>query len=155
DAWAAPQPYLVSAAAALAAGRPESAAAALDAADGILDHRPAGQEAGGGEAAAQLASSVIRLAAARRTADLPAAAAAASRAGVLVGEAAGGPGAHGDGPARLQQIRARVLADRAAIELWSGRLDEAAQVLDSAAAAAAAHGGEHQRADCLGQLALV
>src|SRR5215467_1935061 len=104
DAWAAPQPYLVSAAAALAAGRPESAAAALDAADGILDHRPAGQEAGGGEAAARLASSVIRLAAARRTADLPAAAAAASRAEVLVSEAADGPGAHGDGPARLQQI---------------------------------------------------
>ena len=76
EAWTAPQPYLVSAAAALAAGRPESAAAALDAADGILERRPAGQEA-----AVRLAAAVIRLAAARRTGDLPAAAAAASRAG--------------------------------------------------------------------------
>src|SRR6266516_2916790 len=40
DAWTGPQPYLVSAAAALAAGRPESAAAALDAADGILEGLP-------------------------------------------------------------------------------------------------------------------
>jgi len=150
DAWTAPQPYLVSAAAALAAGRPESAAAALDAADGILEQRPACQEA-----AARLAAAVIRLAAARRTADLPAATAAASRAEALVSEVAGGPGEHGGRPARHQQIRARVLADRAAVELWSGRLDEAARVLDSAVAAAAAPGGEHERAECLGQLALV
>jgi len=41
------------------------------------------------------------------------------------------------------------------VELWSGRLDEAARVLDSAVTAAAAPGGEPERADCLGQLALV
>jgi LuxR family transcriptional regulator, maltose regulon positive regulatory protein len=150
DAWTAPQPYLVSAAAALAAGRPESAAAALTAADGILEQRPAGQEA-----AARLAAAVIRLAASRRTADLPAAAAAASRAEALVSEVAGGPGEHDGRAARHQQIRARVLADRAAVELWSGRLDEAARILDSAVAAAATPGGQHERADCLGQLALV
>ena len=40
DTWTGPQPYLVSAAAALAAGRPESAAAALAAADGILERLP-------------------------------------------------------------------------------------------------------------------
>jgi LuxR family maltose regulon positive regulatory protein len=44
DTWTGPQPYLVSAAAALAAGRPEAAAAALAAADAILERRPAGQE---------------------------------------------------------------------------------------------------------------
>src|SRR5215831_1387006 len=87
DAWTGPQPHLVSAAAALAAGQPESAAAALDAADRILDGRPAGQEAAG-----RLAAAVIRLAAARRTGDLPAAAAAASRAEALVSKVADGPG---------------------------------------------------------------
>src|SRR5215831_7598314 len=138
DAWTGPQPHLVWAAAALAAGRPGSALAALDAADCILERRPAGQET-----AARLAAAMIRLAVSRRTGDLPAAVAAASRAEALVGEVAGG------------QIRARVLAGRAAVELWSGRLDEAARVLESAMAAAAAPGGEHERADCLGQLALV
>src|SRR5438034_6143091 len=44
DTWTGPQPYLVSAAAALAAGRPESAAAALAAADGVFERRPVGQE---------------------------------------------------------------------------------------------------------------
>jgi LuxR family maltose regulon positive regulatory protein len=146
DAWTEPQPYLVSAAAAVAAGQPESAAAALDAADRILDGRPAGQEAAG-----RLAAAVIRLAAARRTGDLPAAAAAASRAEALVSKVADGPGQ----PARHGRIRARMLADCGAVELWSGHLDEAARVLDSAAAAAAAAGGEHERAGCLGQLALV
>jgi LuxR family transcriptional regulator, maltose regulon positive regulatory protein len=146
DAWTGPQPYLVSAAAAMAAGQPEPAAAALDAADGILERRPAGQEAAG-----RLAAAVIRLAAARRTGDLPAAAAAASRAEALVSQVADGPGR----PARHGRIRARMLADCGAVELWSGHLDEAARVLDWAVATAAAPGGEHERADCLGQLALV
>ena len=48
-----------------------------------------------------------------------------------------------------------MLAGRGAVELWSGHLDEAARVLESGVAAAAAPGGEHERADCLGQLALV
>ena len=150
DAWPTPQPYLISAAAALAAGRPESAAAALDAAEGILERSPAGQEA-----AVRLAAAVIRLAAARRTGDLPAAAAAASRARRLVSEVAGAPGEHDGKPVRHRQIQARVLADCAAVELWSGHLDEAARVLEPAVAAAAAPGGEHERAACLGQLALV
>ena len=150
DAWPTPQPYLISAAAALAAGRPESAAAALDAAEGILERSPAGQET-----AVRLAAAVIRLAAARRTGDLPAAAAAASRARRLVSEVAGAPGEHDGKPVRHRQIRARVLADCAAVELWSGHLDEAARVLEPAVAAAAAPGGEHERAACLGQLALV
>jgi LuxR family transcriptional regulator, maltose regulon positive regulatory protein len=146
DAWTEPQPYLISAAAAVAAGQPESAAAALDAADRILERRPTGQEAAG-----QLAAAVIRLAAARRTGDLQAAVAAASRAEALVSKVADGPGP----PARHGRIRARMLADCGAVELWSGHLDEAARILDSAAAAAATAGGEHERAGCLGQLALV
>jgi LuxR family transcriptional regulator, maltose regulon positive regulatory protein len=150
DAWTGPQPYLVSAAAALAAGRPESAAAALDAADGILEALPPGQDP-----AARLAAEMVRLAAARRTGDLPAAAAAASRAKELASELTGGPGEHGGKAVRRRQIKARVLADRGAVELWSGHFDEAARVLDSAVAAAAAPGMEHERAAGRGQLALV
>ena len=48
-----------------------------------------------------------------------------------------------------------MLSGRGAVELWSGHLDEAARILDSGVAAAAAPGGEHERADCLGHLALV
>ena len=53
------------------------------------------------------------------------------------------------------KIQARVLAGRGAAELWSGHLDEAARLLDSGAAAAATSGGEYERAECLGHLALV
>ncbi len=144
QAWAEPQPYLVLAAVALSAGRPESSAAALDAAEGILGRLPAGQEAAG-----RLAAAMIRLAAARRTGDFPAAAAAADRAGVLVDAVAR------DKLARHPEFRARVLSGRGAVELWSGHLDEAARVLESGAAAATAPGGEHERAGCLGHLALV
>jgi LuxR family transcriptional regulator, maltose regulon positive regulatory protein len=144
QAWTEPQPYLVCAAEALSAGRPESSAAALDAAETILGRLPADQQAAGG-----LAAAMIRLAAARRAGDLAAAAAAAGRAEVLVSRM---PRELAD---RNRQIRARVLSDRGAVELWSGRLDEADRVLDSGAAAAAAAGGEHERAGCLGHLALV
>jgi hypothetical protein len=115
------------------------AAAALDAADGILERLPADQEVAG-----RLAAAVIRLAAARRTGGLPAAAAAASSDEALVSRVPGGR------LARHRLIRARVLSGRGAVELWSGHLDEAARILDSGVAAAAASGGEHERADCLG-----
>ena len=92
---------------------------------------------------------MIHLAAARRTGDLPAAAAAASRAEALVSRVPGGS------PARHRQLRARVLSGRGAVELWSGHLDEAARILEPAVAAATASGGEHERASCLAQLALV
>ena len=142
-AWAEPQPHLVSAAVALSAGRPEFSAAALNAADGILDRLPADQEA-----ACRLASALIRLAAARRTGDLVAAAAAAARAEVLVNSV---PDAK---LARHRKIRARLLSGRGAVELWSGQLDQAARTLDLGVAAATAAGEEDERADCLGHLAL-
>ena len=144
QAWTGAEPYLVAAAAELSAGRGESCAAALNAAEGMVDRLPSGRDA-----AARLAAAVIRLAMARRTGDLPAAAAAVSQAEALVAtvpeELAG----------RNRHIQARVLSDRGAVELWSGHLDEAARILDSGAAAAAAPGGEHERAACLGRLALV
>jgi LuxR family transcriptional regulator, maltose regulon positive regulatory protein len=144
EAWTGPQPYLVSAAAALSAHRPESSAAALAAAEGLLASIPAGQQVPG-----RLAAAVIRLAAARRTGDLTTAAAAASQAEALVSNVPD------DQLAQHRQIRARVLSGRGAVELWSGHLDEAARVFEAAAAAAAGPGGEPERADCLGHLALV
>ena len=119
-------------------------AGALAAAEGMLERIPAGQEAPG-----RLAAAVIRLAASRRTGDLATAAAAASRAEALLSQLPD------DKLARHPEIRARVLSGRGAVELWSGHLDEAARVLEAGAAGATAPGGEHERADCLGQLALV
>ena len=143
-AWTGAQPHLVSAAAALSAGRHETSTAALAAADGILDRLPADQEA-----ASRLAAAIIRLTASIRTGDLMTAASAAARTEVLVSRVPGGR------LARHPEIRARVLSGRGAVELWSGHLDQAACVLDSGIAAATASCGEDERADCLGQLALV
>ena len=56
--------------------------------------------------------------------------------------------------ARHPEITAHVLSGRGAVELWSGRLDEAARVLDSGVAAATVSGSDAERADCLGHLAL-
>jgi len=141
EAWTEPQPYLVCAAAALSAGRPEASAAALDAAEGMLGRLPAGQET-----ACRLAAAMIRLAAARRTGDLAGAAAAAASAEAMAGTVPM------DKLARHPEIRARVLSGRGAVELWSGHLDEAARILDAGLAAAE---GEHERAACPGHLALV
>ena len=144
QAWTEPQPHLVSAAVALSAGRPESCAAALDAADGILEGLPADQQAAG-----RLAAAMIRMTASLRSGDLMAAAAAAAYAEVLASRIPG------DKLARHPDIRARVLAGRGAVELWSGHLDQAARVLESGVAAETASGIQGEPADCLGHLALV
>ncbi|MGO9081576.1 MAG: LuxR C-terminal-related transcriptional regulator [Streptosporangiaceae bacterium] len=143
QAWTEPQPHLVSAATALSAGRHESSTAALDAAEAILERLPADQEV-----ASRLAAAMIRLAASLRSGDRAAATAAAARAEVLASRVPG------DTLARHPGIRARVLSGRGAVELWSGHLDEAADVLESGVAAATACGGEDEPADCLGYLAL-
>ena len=144
QAWTGPQPHLVCAAVALSAGRHESSAAALDAADGILARLPADQEI-----TSRLATAIIRLTSGLRTGDLTTAAAAVVRAEMLVGMVPG------DNLARHRKIRARVLSGRGAVELWSGHLDQAARTLDSGVAAATASGEEDERADCLASLALV
>ena len=144
EAWAEPQPYLVAAAGELAAGRHDSSATALDAGEGMLAPLPADEQA-----ACRLAAAVIRLAASRRTGDLVVAAAAVSDAEALVSRMPE------DKLARHPEVRARVLADRGAVELWPGHLDEAARFLDAGVAAATGPGGEHELAACLGHLALV
>jgi len=143
ETWAEPHPYLVSAAIALSASRPDSAAAALDASERAFERLSRGQQD-----AARLAVALIRLAASRRDGDPPAVAEAGARAEALVSRIPG------DVPTRHPQIRARVLAARGAAELWSGRFDEATGVLEAGAAAAAAPGDDRERVDCLGHLAL-
>jgi LuxR family maltose regulon positive regulatory protein len=141
--WAEPQPYLVSAALALSGGRGGLCAAALDAADGLLDRRPADTEP-----ECRLAAAIIRLAACLRAGELDTASAAAARAEMLLNKVPAG------NLARHPELSARVLSGRGAVELWSGRLDEAARVLQAGSAAMAAPGGEDEQADCAGRLAL-
>jgi len=143
QAWSVPQPHLISAVLALMAGRDESCTAALDAADGLLEHLPAGQEP-----ECQLAAAMIRLAACLRTGDMDRASVAADRAKMLLSKVPAGK------LARHPELRARVLSGRGTVELWSGRLDEAADVLQAGAAAVAGPVGEDVRAGCFGRLAL-
>jgi LuxR family transcriptional regulator, maltose regulon positive regulatory protein len=140
--WTGPQPYLITAAVALSAGRAESCAAALDAADGLVGQVPADQEAG-----CQLAAAIIRLTAALRAGDLAAAAAAAARAEALLSQIPAGM------LARHPGVSERVLSGRGAVELWSGHLDEAASLLEAAVAAATAS-GRPEPADSVAYLAL-
>jgi LuxR family transcriptional regulator, maltose regulon positive regulatory protein len=143
-AWTEPAPYLVTAALALAAGQHESCAAALDAAGSLLDLLPPGQGTAG-----RLSAAVVRLGTALRTGDLLAAAAAADHAERMLDQAPGGK------LARHPELRRRVLSGRAAIELWSGHLEEAARVLGAGLAAEATSGREAERAGWAGQLSLV
>ena len=142
--WAEPQPYLICAAMALTAGRGASSAAALDAADDLLEHLPADHEP-----ECRLAAALTRLAACLRTGDLDTAAAAAARAEMLLNKVPAGK------LARHPEVRARARSGRGTVELWSGRLDEAARVLQAGAAAMAGPGGQDEQADCAGRLALV
>jgi LuxR family maltose regulon positive regulatory protein len=140
--WTGPQPYLIAAAMALSAGRDESCAAALDAADGLLGHLPADQEP-----VCQLAAGIIRLTAALRTGDLAAAAAAAASAEPALSQIPD------EKLARHPDVGGRVLSGRGAVELWSGHLDEASSLLDAAVAAATVS-GRPEPADCIAHLAL-
>lgn len=144
DAWTAPQPYLVVAALATSAGQLDPAATALAAAGERLGRLPADEQP-----ASQLAAAEIRLAVARRTGDCDAVRAAAAQAEALVGQVPG------DALGRRPAVRARVLRDRGTAELWAGHLDDAAQLLEAGAAAAAAGHAGQDRASCLSQLALV
>jgi LuxR family transcriptional regulator, maltose regulon positive regulatory protein len=143
-AWTESAPYLVSAAIALAAGQHEPCALALDAADYLLDLLPTEQETAG-----RLSAAVVRLSASLRTGELISAASAVGRAEAMLariprGKLAGHP-----------EIGRRVLGGRAAVELWSGHLDEAARVLEAGLSAEATSGPAAERAGWTGQLALV
>jgi precorrin-6B methylase 2 len=131
QAWTGAQPHLVAAAVALSAGQLGSCAAALAAADLVLEYVPADRQAACG-----LAAAMIRLAASLRGGDAAAASAAAATAEALLSQIP----AHKLG--RHPEIRARILCGRGAVELWSGHLDEAARVLQAGTAGRAGSASE-------------
>ena len=141
QAWTTPEPLLVAAALALAEDRPASTW--LAAAEGMLGALPAAEAT-----PARLAAAQIRLAASRRTGDLGSMAAAVVEAQAML---AAVPTAV---VARCPWIGAQVLSGRGAVELWSGHLGEAAATFEAAIAAVPAAGSTHERAGCLGYLAL-
>jgi LuxR family maltose regulon positive regulatory protein len=143
-AWAEPAPYLVAAALALAAGRREAATAALDAADGLLDRLPAEREAAG-----RLASTVVRLTAFLREGDMARAAAAAGSARRMLARVPEGK------LARHPEVGRIVLSGRATVALWSGRLEEAARLLETRLGDADTQGQEREGSGHTGHLALV
>ena len=142
--WAEPQPLLVAAAIDFAEGRDGSSAARLGVADSMLGHCPAEEEI-----PSRLAASLVRLALSRRAGDFDAAVAAVDQARILIEAIPSGQ------PAWHPEIRARVLSGHGAVELWSGRFDEAAALFGAGASAASSKESESERADCLGYLALI
>jgi LuxR family transcriptional regulator, maltose regulon positive regulatory protein len=112
----------VKAAMALRSGQHQACDAWLGGTQRLLDCLPAGHEV-----PARLASALIRVALARRTGDFAAAAAAAARAACLL------DGLEPDLLARHPEVPAQVLAARGAVEMWAGRFDAAASLLEAAA----------------------
>ena len=143
-AWAEPAPYLVAAALALAAGRRGAATAALDAADGLLDRLPADREAAG-----RLATSVVRLTASLREGEMARAAAAAGSARRMLARVPEGK------LARHPEVGRIVLSGRATVALWSGRLEEAARLLETRPGDADTQAQEREGSGQAGRLALV
>jgi LuxR family transcriptional regulator, maltose regulon positive regulatory protein len=139
-AWTQPQPLLVQAATALSRG--EAGSTSLAAAESTLERLPADDQV-----PARLAAALIRLALSRRAGDLEAATAAAGRAEALMDQLPE------EVHARHPEIRGQVLSARGVVELWAGRLDEAA-VRFQAGAAACGPETAYERAGCLGYLAL-
>ena len=92
---------------------------------------------------------MIRLTISLRAGDHSAAATAAAQAEILVRKVPG------DMLARHPEIRAHVLFGHGAADLWLGRLDEAAHVLDLAVGAATGSGGSANQPTVSGHLALV
>ena len=139
--WTRPEPLLVAAALTLAEDQPGSSW--LAAAESMLGALPPAEAT-----PARLAAAQIRLAASRRTGDLESMTAAAAEAQAMLAAVPTGV------VARCPWIGAQVLAGRGAVELWSGHLGEAAATFEEAIASVPAAGGAHERADCLGYLAL-
>jgi LuxR family transcriptional regulator, maltose regulon positive regulatory protein len=142
--WTQPQSLLVVAALELSGGTEDASVASLSAAESTLNDLPAQDEI-----PARLAAALIRTAASRQTGDLEAALAAAAQAEVLLEEVPG------DLLEQHPRIRAQVLAERGAVELWAGHFDAAAATFGAGLAAVAVGGSGYEHADCLGYLALV
>ena len=141
QAWTRPEPLLVAAALALADDRPASTW--LAAAESMLGALPPAEAI-----PARLAAAQVRLAMSRGTGDLGSMAAAVAEAQAMLAAVPTGV------VARCPWIGAQVLSGRGAVELWSGHLGEAAATFEAAIAAVPAPDSTHERASCLGYLAL-
>jgi LuxR family transcriptional regulator, maltose regulon positive regulatory protein len=142
--WTVPQPLLVAAAIDLARGENATSGAFVRAAEGLLAKLPADAEM-----PSRLAAALIRIALARGTDDVGSAAAAADCAEALI-----------DAVPRQQLARrpwnqAQVLAGRGAVELWSGRFDEAVAIFSSGVVPGRTAQSATGQADFLGHLALI
>jgi LuxR family transcriptional regulator, maltose regulon positive regulatory protein len=139
--WAGPQPWLVRAALMLPSGADDEVSAALAAAEGKLRRVPHDDAL-----PSRLAAATIRLGLSRRRGDLESAKTAAAAAVASVN----------DMPADLlaahPEVRPQVMSGVGLVQFWSGRFEPAAGTL-GAAAASARRGRD--RAECLGNLALV
>ena len=92
---------------------------------------------------------MIRLSASLHAGELTAATAAVARAEAMLNQVPGRPRAAG-----YPDLSRRVQVGRAAVDLWSGRPEEAAEVLQAGLAGAVSSGREAERADWAGPLAL-
>ena len=140
--WTGPEPLLVAAALELTTDHPGGTL--LTAAENALRQLPA-QEA----APARLAAAQIRLALSLRTGDLGPATAETARIKALL------DAFPADALVRRPWVRAQALSGRGTVEFWSGRLGAAAATFDAAIAAIPVPDSTHERAGCLGYLALL
>jgi LuxR family transcriptional regulator, maltose regulon positive regulatory protein len=135
-----PAPLVVAAALALREKADGPAAALLHGAERLLEPLPAGQQV-----PARFGAVQVRMELAQRTGDLDAAAAAVTQAGELAGRLPPDLVTH------HPQVRAWLLASRAAVDMWAGRFGEAVKALEQAAAT----GSPCQCADAVGRQALL
>jgi LuxR family transcriptional regulator, maltose regulon positive regulatory protein len=140
-AWTEPQPLLVAAALGLADADAETVSVSLTIAGDMLARTSPDEQL-----PSRLAQATISLALARRAGGYRAAEAAAAEAVAVLDRMPA------DQLARHPGVRAQVLTGRGSVQFWSGHFDQAAATL---AAAREAAPGADQRADGLGQLALL
>jgi LuxR family maltose regulon positive regulatory protein len=142
--WTTPQPLLVASAIDLVRGEGALSGAFVCAAEDMLGRLPAETET-----PSRLAAALIRIALARRSGNLTAAAAAAGAAQSLI------DAIPQDQHARHPWNQSKVVAGRGAVELWSGRFDDAAAIFTTGAVTARMPRAGYDRADFLGHLALI
>jgi len=142
--WTVPQPLLVASAIDLVRGEGALSGAFACAAEDILGRLPAETET-----PSRMAAALIRIALARRSGSLTAAAAAVGTAQPLI------DAIPQDQHARHPWNQSKVVAGRGAVELWSGRFDDAAAIFTAGAVTAGMPRAGYDRADFLGHLALI
>src|SRR5262252_9396410 len=142
--WTVPQPLLVASAIDLVRGEGALSGAFVCAAEDMLGRLPAETET-----PSRLAAALIRIALAQRSDNPTAAAAAVGTAQPLIDAIP--PDQH----ARHPWNQSKVVAGRGAVELWSGRFDDAAAIFTAGTVTAGMPQAGYDRADLLGHLALI